>query len=155
MSEKITLDIDTTEGERKLDALNDKIEDTEDKLTDMAENVEEQTEKSFNEVMGMMRASYMIISGVSQAVGGNMSQIFSSIYGVAVSAIGTYQAIAAAMAASGVGAPQAIIMSISLATAIAGLVATMTKQTELGQRIRGLNMALHGISSLIGDAYYL
>jgi len=40
-------------------------------------------------------------------------------------------------------------MTISLSTAIAGLVATMSGQKELAQRISGMNMALHGISGMI------
>lgn len=205
MSEKINLDVDTSEAERKLAELDARIRILEEKLLDTDNSVEEQDEnigetevkliemvetvddetaksekeviemmqesyekqaqlvedvedkarESMNNVIGMMRASYMIISGFSQAVGGNMGQIFSSMYAVAVSAIATYSAIRDVMAESGVGIPQAILMTISLSTAIAGLVATMSGQKELAQRISGMNMALHGISALIGDAYYL
>ena len=148
MSEKIFIDVDITEGVRKVEALDNKIQDTKNNLKEAAEATELQTKKSFNEVLGMMRASYAMVSGLAQVVGGDLGQIFSSVYGIAVSAIGTYQAIAAAMAASGVGTFQAILMTSSLITAGISLIGIMTGQKELSQRVSGLNMALHGIGGL-------
>ena len=150
MSEKVILDVDTTEGDRRVDELRDKIEDTEQKLVQMGNSVEKETERSFNEVLGMMRASYAMVSGIAQATGGNMAAIFSSMYSVAVSVIGTYQAIAAAIALTPGGQLQAALMSMSLISAIASLVSTMTGQDELARRVAGLNSALHGIGSMIG-----
>ena len=114
-------------------------------------DVKKQADISFNEVMGMMRASYMMVSGIAQVMGGTLGQIFQSIYGVAVAAIGTYQAIAAAMAASGVGAFQAALMINSLLAAIVSLVGVSTGQEELSRRMSGLNMAIHGISGMISS----
>lgn len=202
MSEKITLDIDITEAERKIAELNakvqalearlsgaetesreqeDTIEETEVKLDEMVENVETEVEnseqeviemmqdsydkqaelvedvkeeavRSFNEVMGFMRASYLMISGVSRILGGEMSQVFSYMYSVGVSAIGTYKAIAAAMAASGpAGWVQATLMMMSLTTATSSLISILAGQRELSTKIRGINMSLHGISALIGS----
>ena len=101
--------------------------------------------------MGAMRAGYMVISGMSQAMGGGMSQAFSAIYGIAMAGIGTYQAIAAAMAASGVGTLQAVMMTSSLITAIAQLGAVTMGQEDLAQQLGGLNMSIQGIGGLLNN----
>ena len=151
MSENVNLDVDTTEAERKIDRLDAKIEDTGNKLVQMGDDVEKATVESFNEVKGMMQTSYMMVSGITQVVGGNMSQVFSSIFQIAISAIGTYQSIAAAAAASGPGGwIQAGIMMSSLGVAIFNLMTLSEGQKDLSRRLSGLNMSLHGISSLIG-----
>ncbi len=150
MGERIDIIINAEEVLRALDQIDAKIEDTEEKAEEAVESVEEQTKKSFTQVMGYMRASYLIISGMSRIMGGGMSQIFSSIYMAAMSAIGTYKAIAAAIAATGpIGWVQAAIMTTSLVTASLSLVSIMMGQRDMSTKIRGLNMSLHGISALI------
>ena len=69
----------------------------------MAKTTEKQTKESFKAVVDMMKTSYMMVQGISQIIGGDMGQMIGAIYGVAVAGISTYQAIAAAMAASGLG----------------------------------------------------
>lgn len=149
MSEKINLDVDTTEAERKIDSLNDKIEDTVEKATEATEAVENEAEKSFNNVMGMMRSSYMIMSGVGRIMGGTMGKMFSGLYSLAISSIMTYKAIAAAVAATPGGQVQAAIMFASLSIAAANLGATIGKQKEFSRGLSGLNTSLHGISGMI------
>ena len=79
MSEKLTIDIDITEGIRKVEGLDDRIQEVKENLTSAVNNVEDQTKASFNAVIGMMRASYTMVSGIAQVVGGDMATIFSSI----------------------------------------------------------------------------
>ena len=155
MSFKMDLDLDTSKADEKIDKTQDKIDKTLDSATEMVARVKEKTTESFNEVLGMMRASYMMISGLSQALGGGLSQVFSSMFSVAISAIATYKAIAAAMAASGVGAIQAVVMFSSLITAITTLATAMEGETEFSKRLTGLNTTLHGISSIIGSLNFL
>ena len=93
----------------------------------------------------------MVVSGISQAMGGTMAQAFSAIYGVAVAGITTYQSIAAAMAAVPGGQLQAVLMTASLITAIVSLVGVLTGQEEFARQISGLNMAIQGIGSLLGE----
>lgn len=151
MSERIEITIDVEELLRALERVDGRIDDVQEKLEDAVVSVEEQTQKSFNEVMGMMRVSYLMISGVSRVLGGGMTQVFSSMYMVGMSAIATYKAIAVAMAASGpAGWAQAAIMSLSLITATTSLISILAGQRELSTKIRGINMGLHGISGLIG-----
>lgn len=98
-----------------------------------------------------MRASYAMVSGLAQVMGGSMGQAFSAIFGMALGAIETTTAIAAALAASGpAGWVQAGLMFASLITAMIQLSAVQTGQDELASRISGLNSALHGIGSMIG-----
>ncbi len=150
MGERIEISINAEEVLRALQQLDTKIETTEEKAEQLTESVEEQTQKSFNNVMGFMRASYLMISGLSRVMGGGLSQVFSSIYMAAMSAIGAYQAIAAAIAASGpAGWLQAAIMTTSLITAGLSLVSILAGQRDLSTKIRGVNMALHGISGMI------
>lgn len=149
MSEKIELGADTTEANRVVDALRDKIDDTKEKLGDMAISVDKQAKLSFDNTLRMMRASYTMISGVQQALGGSMGETFSAMYGVAISMISTYQAIAAAMAASGVGTVQAILMTASLVSAITTLVSSMIGQEEFARGVSGITTALYGLESFI------
>lgn len=148
-----TVDKKTEDSEKEVIEM---MQESYEKQSQLVEDVQEEAVRSFNEVMGFMRASYLMISGVSRILGGEMSQTFSLMYSVGVSAIGTYQAIAAAMAATGPqGWIQAGLMMISLTTATASLVSILAGQRELSTKIRGINMSLHGISALIGDMYFL
>ena len=152
MGERIEITINAEEALRELDQLDSKIEDIEQKAEDAIETVEEQTKKSFNQVMGFMRGSYAMISGLSRVMGGGMTQVFSSMYMAAMSAIGTYTAIKAAIAATGpAGWVQAAIMTTSLITASLSLASILSGQRDLSTKIRGVNMALHGISGMISS----
>ncbi len=152
MGERIEISINAEEVLRALQQIDDNIEATEEKAEQLTESVEEQTQKSFNNVMGFMRASYLLISGLSRVMGGGMTQVFSSMYMAAMSVIGTYKAIAAAIAASGpAGWVQAGIMITSLVTASLSLVSILSGQRALSTKIRGVNMALHGISGMISS----
>lgn len=148
LGEEFKVDVDTTEADQKIDQLNDKIENTKENLLKTSQEVEEKTQESFNEVMGMMRASYMVLTGVGQAVGATMGQIFSSIFSITISTIQTFQAIAAAIAAGG-GWVQAALMTSSLVTAIINLTAAMSGQEELSARVSGFNTMLQGIGGLL------
>lgn len=117
------------------------------------EENEKRTKEAFDESMNAMRASYMIITGVTQAVGGSMSQAFSAMYGVAVAGIGAYQSIAAAMAAVPGGQIQAALMTSSLIAAIVQLAGVLSGQEKLSRSVNRINSALHGIGMMIGSYY--
>ena len=152
MGERIDITINAEEILRALQQIDNRIEETEEKAEEAIDTVEDQAEESFKEVMGFMRASYLMISGISRIMGGGMSQVFSSLYMAAMSAIGTYKAIAAAIAATGpTGWVQAGIMTTSLITANLSLISVMMGQRDLSTKIRGINMALHGISGVISS----
>ena len=150
-SEKTELGVDTTEANRAINSLNEQIEGTEAKITDMVVRTDKQLKDAYDKSLGVMRASYMMVSGFAQVLGGSMGQIFSSIYGIAVAGIMTYQSIAAAMAAVPGGQVQAALMTMSLISAIVSLAGVITGQTELASQVSGLNIAIHGIASLLGE----
>ena len=151
ISEKIELGIEATEANRVIDNLQNRIDGTQDKIVSMAKTTESQTKESFKAVVDMMKTSYMLVQGITQVIGGDLGQMFGAIYGVAVAGISTYQAIAAAMAASGVGTVQAILMMSSLIAAGASLGAIMTGQTELSRRVGGINMTLQALGQSISS----
>ena len=91
----------------------------------------------------------MVVSGITQAMGGSMFAAFSAIYGVAIAGIATYQSIAAAMAAVPGGQLQAFLMTASLITALVSLGGILTGQEEFARQISGLNMAIQGIGGLL------
>ena len=148
-SEKTELGVDTTEANRVIASLNEQIEGTEAKITDLVVRTDEQLKESFDRALGAMRASYIVISGISQAMGGSMFAAFSALYGVAVAGISTYQSIAAAMAAVPGGQVQAILMTMSLITALISLGGILTGQEDFARQISGLNMAIQGIGGLL------
>lgn len=127
------------------------LERKNDEIKRATEENEKRTKEAFEKSMGAMRAGYMVISGITQAMGGSMSQAFSAIYGIAMSGIQTYMSISAALAVSPIpGARiQAGLMIASLVTAMSQLVAVTAGQEELAQQLGGLNMAVQGIGGLI------
>ena len=121
-----------------------------EKISQATDENEKRTKEAFEASIGAMRASYMMISGMSQLMGGSMGQIFSSLYGIAVSTIEVFSAIAAAQFFVPGMQMQSLLMVASLASAIVSLAGVMTGQTELSRRVSGLTMSLQGYSQLIG-----
>ena len=93
----------------------------------------------------------MMVSGVSQMIGGSMGQIFSSLYGVLVSEIQILTAIATAQFFVPGMRMQSVLMLASLLTAISGLANLLTGQQKLAKMVGGLNMSLQGFSQLLGS----
>jgi len=112
--------------------------------------------ESFQHVQSMMRASYMMVSGISQIIGGDMGRVFSAMYGMGVAMIGTFKSLAAAVAVSSpVGWIQAALMFTSLMSATIQLASISSGQTQLSQQMHGLTMSLHGIQGIIGGLNFL
>ena len=145
----LQISIETYLDDAEIRAQQAELKRENEKIAQAIEQNEKATKDAFNKSMAAMRAGYMVLSGMTQAMGGSMSQAFSAIYGIAMASIGTYQAIAAAMAASGVGTVQAILMTSSLITAIIQLGAVALGQEDFSRQIGGLNMALQGIGQSI------
>lgn len=94
----------------------------------------------------------MMMSGLAQVMGGGgMGQIFSTLYGLAVAGITTYQSIAAAMALVPGAQLQAALMTMSLITSLVSLAGVASGQTELASQVSGLNTTLHGIGGLLNS----
>jgi len=126
------------------------LEVANEKIANAITENEKKTKEAYQLSLGAMRASYMMVSGISQVIGGGMGQIFSTLYGVAVAGITTYQSIAAAMAASGpAGWIQATLMTSSLIAALISLGGLAAGQTELASQVSGLNMVIQGFGGLL------
>ena len=93
----------------------------------------------------------MMVTGISQVIGGGMGAIFSSLYGLAVSTIQLYSAIAAAQFFVPGMQMQSVLMVASLITAIVSLAGVLTGQQELSSRVSGLNTTLQGLGGLISS----
>ena len=148
MAEKITIEtiLDDAQARAQQAALETKNKE----INKTIEENEKRTKEAFAVSMNAMRAGYMVISGITQAMGGTMSQAFSTIYGLALASIGTYQSIAAAMAATGpAGWIQAGLMVASLATALVQLGVVAAGQEDFAAQIGGLNMVVQGIGGMI------
>jgi len=133
-------------------AQQDELEVRNENIKRAIEENEERTKEAYNYAISAMRGSYMIISGITQAIGGSMAQTFTAMYGVMVSGVQTASAIAAALAASGpAGWVQASLMTMSLASALVSLGAVVSGQTQLSRQFSGLNMAVQGIGGMISS----
>ena len=154
MTEKIEIPVVLDDSKLKIQQA--ELEKKNEEIKKATEENEKRTKESFNLALGVMRSSYAIMTGMTQAMGGSMSQAFSAIYGIAIAGIQTGISIAAALAVSPVpGARlQAGLMIASLITAMTQLGAVTTGQAELAQQVGGLNSALQGIGGLIGVIGY-
>jgi len=154
MTEKIEVIVVVDDSQVKMQQV--ALEKKNEEIKKATEENEKRTKESFNLALGVMRSSYAIMTGMTQAMGGSMSQAFSAIYGIAIAGIQTGISIAAALAVSPVpGARlQAGLMIASLITAMTQLGAVTTGQAELAQQVGGLNSALQGIGGLIGVIGY-
>lgn len=126
------------------------VEARNERINQALEETDKRAKEAFEAALGAMRASYMMVSGFAQIIGGSMGQIFSSMYAIAVSSIQLFSAIAQAEFFVPGMQMQSVMMMASLLTAITSLASVMTGQTELASRVSGLNMSLHGISEMIG-----
>ena len=148
MSLKISVDAVLDDSQAKSQQA--ELEVANEKIANAITENEKKTKEAYQLSLGAMRASYMMVSGISQVIGGGMGQIFSTLYGVAVAGITTYQSIAAAMAASGpAGWIQATLMTSSLIAALISLGGLAAGQTELASQVSGLNMVIQGFGGLL------
>lgn len=151
----VQISIETYLDDAPARAQQNELEIKNEKIAVAIEENKKAAKESFNQVMGYMRGTYMMLQGVSQVMGVSIPQVFSGMVSVAISTIGTYKAIAAAIAATGpAGWIQATLMFSSLITAIISLNAAMTGQEDLSRMVGGLNTTLHGISALIGSVNF-
>ena len=151
----LNIDIKTVLDDSQAKAQQEELERKNEQIKNAIEENDKATKEAFNNAIGAMRAGYMIIAGMTQAMGGSMSQAFSAIYGIAMAGIQTGSAIAAALAASGpAGWVQAGLMAASLIAALVQLGLVSAGQEELASQVGGLNMSLQGLGGMIGVIGY-
>ncbi|KKN09408.1 hypothetical protein LCGC14_1046860 [marine sediment metagenome] len=145
MSTQITIEafLDDSEAraqQRELEVKNEKISDA------INEN-EKKTKAAFTKAMTAMRSGYMIISGFTQAMGGSMSQAFTAMYGIAMSSVQLYSALTPAVGA--INPVAAMMMSVSLISAVVSLIAMAAQQEEFARAVSGVTMMVQGIGGFL------
>ena len=139
MSEKIELDLDARPLVENLEAV--------DKLR---RDVEDAAKTSFNQVVGMARASYMLLNSVVRAAGGSIPATLEAIISGTISAIAIFKPLLTAAAVTPGMQIQAAIGFANLVLTFAALSAAQQKKDEITQTISGMNGVLTGLSALIG-----
>lgn len=125
------------------------LEETNKKIAAGIKENEKQSKAAYDKSVGAMRASYMMISGFSDVIGGNMMNIFSTVYGVGVASITMLTAIAEAQFFIPGMQLQSTMMVVSLLSALASLGGVITGQMALSNQLNGLNVTLSGFSGLL------
>jgi hypothetical protein len=83
-------------------------------------------------------------------MGGSISTVFRTVIGTTLGAIATLTPIFAAEATAGDYVRAALGMA-SIATSLAALAAMQAEEKEMSDALRGANMAMHGIQSMLGS----
>jgi len=104
----------------------------------------------------MVHAGWLATQGMVRAAGGSISTVFRTVVGTTLGAISVIQPVLAALLAEGLGSmnpwavAQAILGLTSIGIATAALIAAESQQKEFSDALRGANMALHGVQSMMG-----
>jgi hypothetical protein len=99
--------------------------------------------------MGMVHAGWLATQGVVRATGGTIQTVFRTVVGTTLGAIATLKPIFMAQAAAGDWIRAGLGLA-SIATSVAAMVAMEQKEKEVSDALRGANMALHGVSAMLG-----
>ncbi len=150
MGERIDIVINAEEVLRALERVDAKIEETEEKAEEVIEKIDTATTASYNQVLSMARATWLMTQGLVRATGGAISATFRMAVGTVLGAISMLLPIFTAEAVTPGMQAQAALGMISIGIAAAALAAAQQEEKELALQFRGANMALHGIQSIIG-----
>ena len=101
--------------------------------------------------MSGVHAGWLATQGVVRAAGGTIQTVFRTVVGTALGAISVLAPIFRAMDVTPGMQIQAAIGFVSLFTSIGALIAASAEQREFSDALRGANMAMHGVQSLIGS----
>lgn len=124
----------------------------EQKANEIEETVQEvisTSEVSFGQVLSMVHAGWLATQGMVRATGGTISTVFRTVIGTTLGAVATLAPIFAAEAVAGDYIRAAMGMA-SIGLALSALAAMKAEEKEMSDALRGANMALHGIQSMIG-----
>jgi len=99
--------------------------------------------------MSAVHAGWLATQGVVRAAGGTIQTVFRTVVGTTIGAIATFKPLFAAQVALG-DYVRAALGFASITMSLAALAAMQRKQGQLSNQIRGANMALHGIQSMLG-----
>jgi hypothetical protein len=100
--------------------------------------------------MAGVHASWLATQGIVRAAGGTIETVFRTVVGTTLGAISMLVPLLTAEAVTPGMQIQAAMGLASIAVAVSAMVAAELEQRELSDQLRGANMALHGIQSLLG-----
>lgn len=103
--------------------------------------------------MSGIHAMWLTTQGVVRAAGGSIQTVFRTVVGTTLGAVATLKPIFVAEAAAGDYLRAALGMA-SIATSLAALAAMQNQERDISNALRGANMALHGIQSMIGSFHF-
>jgi hypothetical protein len=97
----------------------------------------------------MVHAGWLTTQGLVRAAGGSIQTVFRTLVGTTLGTIAVLKPLFMAKATAGdfVGAAMGMI---SIGLALSALYAAQQEEKEVSDSLRGANMALHGIQSIIG-----
>ena len=114
------------------------------------ETVKKEAGVSFSKVMSGVHAMWLTTQGAVRAAGGSISTVFRTLVGTTLGAISVLTPIFQAEVAAHDYVSAAMGFA-SIGLAMAALYAAQAQEQEFSDMLRGANMALHGIQSMIGS----
>ena len=126
------------------------VEGRANEVEDIVEEVKETARSSLTQVMGGVHAAWLATQGIVRATGGTIETVFRTVVGTTLGAISMLVPLLTAEAVTPGMQIQAAMGLASIGIAVSAMVAAELEQRELSDQLRGANMALHGIQSLIG-----
>ena len=99
----------------------------------------------------MVRAGWITTQGLVRAAGGTIQTVFRTVVGTALGTISILAPLFTAMTVTPGMQAQAVLGAISIGTSLMALAAAQDQEKEFSDALRGANMALHGIQSMIGS----
>ena len=151
VDDKITLEINADELLRELEAIEIKANEIET----IVEKAEDKAEISFTNVLSMVHAGWLTTQGLVRAAGGTIQTVFRTVIGTALGTAAVLYPLFTAMEVTPGMQIQATLGLISMGISLAALVAAQQEEKEFSDALRGANMALHGVQSMLGSMYFL
>lgn len=149
MSEKITLDVDTSEAQRKLNEVEKKRQQVESAANKTVIEVDKKTTFAYQKVLGMARSAYLAGAAFVRATGTSVSYFFTSLISAGISAISLLTPILTAEEVTPGMQIQAAIGLINIGIATTALIAAQLQQGQIAQQLASANEGLHNIQTIL------
>lgn len=153
MADSIEIEIVIDDSDLKESQKN--IEEHNKEAKKILAEIEKKRRKSFNHVLNMARASYLIGIGVVKAMGISVPYMFRSMISASFATIAALKAVALGKAMTTMDWISFAMEMGQLGLATAATVAAQVGQQEIGRSLMGAKMSLMGISTLISNLYFL
>jgi len=131
------------------------IEDEANRVEEVVEQVREKAEITWDHILAGVHATWLATQGLVRAGGGSVQTVMRAVIGSTISAISTITPVLSALMAEGLAGmnpyqvAQALAGLASIGLATGALISAQMEEQELSDALRGANMALHGVQSLL------